>query len=209
VCEIPYVDYAASFASTRQQLLRLEAIFRAYDRCLRTLEFAPQLLTPGHRVAPGIVVVDVELEGSVAVLRLWDAPEEESITQRVCVDPTAIPELQPLLRVWQRVRALVDATAPDVLRHPAVALEFAGGLLVGASVRSCFLEKTELRWWPLSQLEAVGRCAQRGSETALRPFLAEQIAELARRIRRGAPGPDTPSPTESGGSRGESTNGVD
>jgi hypothetical protein len=184
LCEVPREQgLEERFTRTRTELTRLESVFRAFYRLRKNSEFLSRLFLPGFVLGAGVVTTDFLPEAPDLVrLVCLDAAREASVLV-LRVSPEAFEEAVALHAAWALLKAFVaeHAGAP-IFSHPAVRLVHHAGELVAAYVNKAFLEKTEIAWWDLSELEALARERWRGGDSFRRYFL-DNLRHLAPKIR--------------------------
>jgi hypothetical protein len=185
--EIPWGAWPEHFARLRVEMLRLDSLFRYYTKCRRSIEALPQLMLPGHRLSADLVVMDAQCVNGVISVRLWDGARRCCTEHQMQADAEVSRELKRISRTWQRVCTVVlHNTSQEALHHPAVELQWAGGALVAASVNRAHLEKSELRWWPVRQVQSAlsgsypSRSVFRAHFAELMPTAMQRLRELAR-----------------------------
>ncbi len=193
VKRVPYADYARSFAAARDGVLECDRVFRAYHRAKKVAERLPRLLLPGYRISPSLTVVGGEEREGGVELRIWDEGRRTMRRTWFGLAREAAREWAAVYQLWRVVVDFVAARRLPALEHPAVSLQRVQGELVGAYVNKCYLEKSEVRWWPLEELE--GAVAARPLD--FRRFFAENATALVaavRALRRQGKGDDDEAP---------------
>ena len=184
LCEVPFdPEVSARFSRTRDELLSLDAVFRDYYQIKKKAEALTRLVTPGFQLAAGIVTTNFWLEEPDVLLLecRGEAGDVTDVTLRL--SPEAFADARRLHASWQKVQSFVlqHGTAP-IFSHPAVRVMRHGGQLTAAYVNKAFLEKTELAWWDLAELERLGRERWRGGDDFRRYFL-DNLRFIAPQIR--------------------------
>ena len=197
------------FETSHAELLELDEVFRAFHSAKKGAERLPRLLFPGHVLAESCVTVDLRAPPSAArdhddddgggsgdagattaaaaqleleldfVVDCGVGPGQTH-TWRLRLPAAAAAEALAVAAAWARVQAFVrEHGHREVFRHPAVQLKNHHGRLVSAYVQRGYLEKTELAWFRLAELEALDRWQ---GEQFRRHFL-ESLRQFAPQIR--------------------------
>jgi hypothetical protein len=183
VHRIPHADYPARFRSLRALLIECDTRFRAYHRTKKAAERLPRLLFPGYRLSPTLTVVGGSQKQGVVEIDIWDNVLGAVVKQSLCLSGEAAREAQEVYEAWAEVLSYLDRNRNNhVLSHPAVTVQRVNHHVVGAYVNKCYLEKSEVRWWGLDELERAGR--QRPLE--FRRFFADALPELIASVQAAA-----------------------
>lgn len=190
---IPYEDYSVRFQETRKQLLELDAIFRAFQACRKGTGCLPRCVLPGARLSPVLVVVAVRLlmDGVTLQLTLCDETSGQKNTIEVEISEAGKKQVVAFAAAWEAVLDRVSTVNDPLLSHPAVTVHRLHGHVVGAFVKKSYLEKSEIRWWSLNDLEhtaANTRASGRQASDAFRHYFLESVPLLAAAVRKRAAG---------------------
>jgi hypothetical protein len=187
LCRIPFdASVVDRFRRTHAELLELDRIFKSFHKAKKSVEHLPRAFLPGYVLADKAVTVD--LRGAPETGRVevdfFDGVGDESCSLKTWHFRTSTQtakEAQELHRVWRTVTAFVSEQGHrEIFRHPAVLLSSHGQKLVSAYVNRCYLEKTELAWFRLRDIEATDRWWSK--ETFRRHFI-DNIRQLSDQIR--------------------------
>lgn len=184
LCQVPFDPaVSARFSRTRHELLSLDAVFRDYYHIKKKAETLTRLVTPGFQLATGVVTTNFQLE-EPDVLQLECRGETGDVTDvTLRLSPDAFSDARRLHCSWRRVQSFVrQHGAEPIFSHPAVCVTRHAGELTAAYVNKAFLEKTELAWWDLAELERLGRERWRGGDEFRRYFL-DNLRFIAPQIR--------------------------
>lgn len=177
---VAYKDYASSFRQTRQGLLVLDSIFKTFQTCRKG--HLPRCFLPGARISCALVVIDIDFVCDTIILTLWDEVSNLKRTLEVGVPSTLRRRVTDLVSSWKEVLRIVTDSSNPLLKHPAVTVHRLHGHVVGAMVKKSYLEKSEVRWWSLRDLEQISLC--RGSRSEVfRHYFLDTIPLLADAIR--------------------------
>jgi hypothetical protein len=183
VHRVPYTDYPSRFRSLRTLLVECDTRFRAFHKTKKAAEWLPRLLFPGYRVSPSLTVVNGTQRHGGVDLELWDDIAGAVVHQHIRLAGDAVREVQEVYEAWADVLAYLERNRNNrVLSHPAVTVQRVNRHIVGAYVNKCYLEKSEVRWWGLEELERAGQ--QRPME--FRRFFADAIPELVAGVQAAA-----------------------
>lgn len=159
VQRVEYADYPSRFKSLRASLNECDTRFRAYHRAKKTAEALPKLLFPGYRLSPSLTVVSgARVSKRGVLLKIWDSVTERLVQHEVALTHAMAREAADIYDMWDEVLEHLErnASAP-VMQHPAMCLQRAGPHVVGAYVNRCYLEKSEIKWWGIEELENASR----------------------------------------------------
>ena len=179
VCRIPYSPLIPSeFRTLRERLLVLDDIFKRYHRIRKTLCEVPRLFVPGFRLSPFVVVTDVRVAATyIEVDTGSETCAESTTTEYMCGESIKL-ETSRIAKAWNDVKAAVEEAAA----HPALVTKRAGDVLIGAYVERSYMEKSEVKWWTIGELEKISRSKQtdnfRRCFTDVLPSLIELIKSL-------------------------------
>jgi len=182
--ELPYdPGLEPRFQALRAELAELDAAFRGFYRLKKGTEHLPRLALPGYVLGAGAVTVDFEPEAQDRLRVLYEDAAGEQASLVLQLSPAAYAEALRLREAWTEVLDFVRARADaPVLSHPAVCLTRARGRLLAAYVNKAFLEKSDVRWWPLAELERLARERWRGGD-AFRRYFLDNLCVFAPRVR--------------------------
>ena len=164
---IPFGEYRTCFNQYRVSLGRLEEILRRHNR-LRALVTTPRMCQIGFHLSPSVVVVNVEYAGDgIFKVHLHDG-DIPSMTIIKGFTSQEEHDVRKIIRSWSDIKVFIEAgLSDDILEHPALCLRFSGGILIGARVNKTFLEKSQIGWWAVPELQ---RAVQNNDEILRRPF---------------------------------------
>jgi len=180
---VPHADYPARFRSLRALLIECDTRFRAYHRTKKEAERLPRLLFPGYRLSPALTVVGGSQKQGGVEIDIWDDVLGAVVKQSLRLSEEAAREARDVYEAWAEVLSYLDRNRNNhVLSHPAVTVQRVNRHVVGAYVNKCYLEKSEVRWWGLDELERAGR--HRPLE--FRRFFADALPELVTSVQAAA-----------------------
>lgn len=182
VQRVPYADYPARFRALRTLLVECDTRFRTYHRTKKAAEHLPRLLFPGYHFSTTLTVVNGIVQrnvggsgGATVELSIWDDVACALVHQHICLSGEAAREVNEVYEAWADVLAYIERNKNHhALSHPAVSIQRVNRYVVGAYVNKCYLEKSEVRWWGLEELERTGK--QRPHE--FRRFFSDALAQL-------------------------------
>lgn len=182
--KVPYVDYPVRFRALRTVLLECDTRFRAYHKTKKSADCLPRLLFPGYRLSSVLTVISgrVLRQGTVE-LSIWDDILGVVLKQHICLSGAAAREAHDVYETWADVLNYIERNKNHhALSHPAVSIQRVSQFVVGAYVNKCYLEKSEMKWWSVEELERAGK--QRPQE--FRRFFGDAIPELVAAVRSAA-----------------------
>lgn len=159
IAEVRYDDYPRQFSELRAELLKAEGVFQRYNR-RRTLyaDRVPSFCIPGTRVSQRVAVRDVRLVDEAVEVQLWDEQDNSGTLHLFQVPPCVHRYLLALCACWRAVvRFVEDNRLGSCFAHPAVRVCRVHGNVTQAYVDRSFLEKSEVRWFSLTDLRLVCR----------------------------------------------------
>jgi hypothetical protein len=187
LCKVPFdEDTPHRFSRVHEDLKRVDAVFKGFHRIKKVVEHVPRFFMPGFTVAESVVTVNLkaDLENDVVDVDFLDGSSEEPRalkTWRAKVSPQMAKEAAALSEAWKEVTDFVERERESpIFAHPAVLVTMHRTMIVSAYVNRCYLEKTELAWFRLEELESPDRWKHR--EDFRRHFL-ENVRKLAPQIR--------------------------
>jgi len=164
LCKVPFDKGAPDrFLRVQEDLKRVDAVFRAFYRLKKALENVPRFFFPGFSVAEGFVTVNVrtDVRENLVFVEFFDRHSAEPSTMKTWktqVSPLVAKEAAELSEAWAEVTSFVEKECDSLIfSHPAVLLTRHQNVLISAYVNRCYLEKTELAWFRLEDLEAADR----------------------------------------------------
>lgn len=188
---IPYENYPERFQEARKALLDLDRTFRTFQTCRKGASL-PRCVLPGARLSPVLVVVSIDLlDDKTLSILVFDELEKNtrSLTLEI-PDRLAQSQIVSLVSAWREVMTSLSTKDP-VLKHPAIVVHRLHGYVVGAFVKKSYLEKSEIRWWNLNDLERTAmsssgsRCGSRSCiGESFRHYFLESVPLLATAVRR-------------------------
>jgi hypothetical protein len=190
---IPYKDYSTIFKETRKQLLDLDGIFRAFQVCRKGTAGGclPRCVFPGTRLSPVLVVVNFKLlsYGSTLQITIHDETSGQNDIIDVEISDSGRKEAETFAAARDAVLSRLSNINDPILSHPAVVVNRLHGHVMGAFVKKSYLEKSEVRWWSLNDLEhtaANSRTSGRQASDSFRYYFLESVPLLATAVRRRA-----------------------
>jgi len=187
ICKVPFDEGAPQrFLKVHEDLKRLDAVFKSFHRVKKAVEHMPRFFLPGFTVADRVVTVNLteDLDKDVVTVHFFDGSSEDTQvlkTWRAKVSPQIAKEAANLSDAWKQVTEFVLREHGNaIFDHPAVLLTRHRQMLVSAYVNRCYLEKTELAWFRLKDLESVENWKFR--EEFRRHFL-DSVRILAPQVR--------------------------
>lgn len=170
----------ARFARLRGELEALDVATRGFARFCRSLQHLPLLCVPGTVLSHRLVVSQVRLGvGPDCALVVWDAHERRAVQMSLLLSEDQRREAERVLERWAALVRRLEGCSEQTLRHPAVSLTHAAGRLLSARVGAEYLEKTEVAWWSLSDLQEVLAGAHRDS---FRAYFLGMLPEILERV---------------------------
>lgn len=164
LCKVPFDKGAPErFRRVQEDLKKVDAVFRAFYRLKKALENVPRFFFPGFSVAEGVVTVNVRtiVKENLVYVDFFDRHSADPSlmkTWKTQVSPLVAKEAAELGEAWAEVTSFVEKECDSsIFSHPAVLLTRHQNILVSAYVNRCYLEKTELAWFRLEDLEAADR----------------------------------------------------
>ena len=156
VKRIPYSDYPDKFRSTREKLAAVDEACKRFQRIKKAATKAPRFFWPGFKLASGVVSLGGKAATDESVSIDIYSEHDDSITSYVFgCDCEAVKEAKTVWHEWSAVQQIIASLSDGIAGHPAVCLREFGGLLTGAFIERAYLEKSELRWWKIDELEKV------------------------------------------------------
>lgn len=181
VQKIPYADYPVRFRALRAMLLECDARCRAYHRTKKAADCLPRLMFPGYRLSSVLTVIGGRVvRQGIVELSIWDDILGVVLKQRICLRGIATREANNVYEMWGDVLNFIERYKNHrALSHPAVSIQRVNGFVVGAYVNKCYLEKSEMKWWSLDELERTAK--HRPQE--FRRFFGDAIPEIVATVR--------------------------
>ena len=187
LCKVPFDEETPRrFLRIHEDLKRVDAVFKTFHRIKKAVEHVPRFFLPGFAVADRVMTVNLQVDPETDVVSVDffdDSSEEPHVvkTWRVKASPQMAKEAASLSEAWKNVIDFVERErGSEVFAHPAVLLTKHRKRLVSAYVNRCYMEKTELAWFRLEELESVEKWKVR--EDFRRHFL-DSVKNLAPQIR--------------------------
>ena len=182
VTRVTYRPHAAVFAQTRATLLEFDNVFRNFHRLKKIADSAPRFFFPGFVLTPCIVVANVRVLGPTEVeVTMHEKDSAADLIFVFCVTQHVATLMQELEASWQQVKAFISARVHDpIFAHPAVNLVTSKGQIVSAYIDKAYLEKCEVEWWRLSELQDASENPRRA--WPFRKLFIENLRELTRHI---------------------------
>jgi len=187
ICKVPFdEDTPRRFLRIHEDLKRVDAVFKTFHRVKKAVEHVPRFFLPGFAVADRMVTVNLkaDLETDVVSVDFFDGGGEDPgliKTWRAKVSPQMAREASSLSEAWKLVTDFVEQERDsEVFAHPAVLLTTHQKKLVSAYVNRCYMEKTELAWFRLEELESVEKWKVRDE---FRRHFLDSVKNLAPKIR--------------------------
>ena len=152
---IPYGPYPEEFARVRALLLRCDECFKSFHRRRKQADWLPRVIFPGYRISHFLTVVMAEAlpNGNAVRIGAWDSGACALETFEFELSRQAVEDAKGVYSNWGAVRDFVSQLPAEILKHPALQLLRAGGRIVSAHVNKGFLEKSEIKWWSLEELD--------------------------------------------------------
>ena len=191
LCEVPYdADVSHRFAEVRAQLLHLDVVFREFYNVKKKSETLTRLISPGFVLAPGLVTTNFRvLDPNLLFLECCEA-DGSSTEFALRLSPEAHADARRLHASWLKVLHFVQSHEHlDIFSHPAVRVVCHAGRLTAANVNKAFLEKTDVAWWRLSELERLSY--ERWKTEDFRRYFLDNMRFITPKIR-GLVGGGTP-----------------
>ena len=187
ICEVPFDEGAPDrFLRVHDDLKKVDAVFKVYHRIKKSVERMPRFFLPGFAVAEQMVTVNlrVDVEQDLVFVDFFDGLSADPLlmkTWKMQVSPLVAKEAVALSEAWREITDFVEKERhSDIFAHPAVLLTTHHKMLVSAYINRCYLEKTELAWFRLDDLESTDRWKAR--EDFRRNFL-ESVRSFGPQIR--------------------------
>jgi ADP-ribose pyrophosphatase YjhB (NUDIX family) len=159
IVRTPYAPYPEIFHGTRERLLHLDSVFRVYCKMKKGVEGVSRLCIPGTFLSESLMVVNVR-PGEAGCVSIDVNDQEINLTISIVVSLSVALQISKLMLTWKEVLEYITKNAADpILQHPAVRILRWGEHIVGAYVDKAYLEKCELRWWPLERLKQLRTAA--------------------------------------------------
>ena len=153
ILRVPLLAYEERFAATQARLLGLDEVFRDYYRAKKQLDAVPRFLLPGFTLSSCIVVADFRIKGAEVEVVLHEEDSVEELVVVFGVSAEIMEALRGIEPAWRAVQSFVQAHLHDpIMSHPAVKIVTSRDQVVNAYINRAYLEKCEIRWWPLAEL---------------------------------------------------------
>lgn len=182
---VPFADYPSRFRALRAVLSESDSRFRAFHKIKKAAEGLPRLLFPGYRLSPSLTVTSGRrVKRKNIVLSLWDSILGKVVEHELALaSSAAAKEAGAVYEAWEEVLYYLERNKQHgALQHPAVCLQLAGPHVVGAFVNKCYMEKSEIRWWGLEELEHAARTRPH----EFRRFFGDALPDLMTAVRSAA-----------------------
>jgi hypothetical protein len=177
---VPYIDYSVAFNEAREALLMCDSHFRYYHKIKKSADLLPKMLFPGYHISTSLITLSSEPCDQGVLLNIWDDINKKTCTQSFSLGEGASREVEIVYEAWNSVVSFINThDKPGILEHPAVTIQRIHTHLVGAYVSKSYLEKSEIKWWSLDELEH----ASRTSPCEFRRFFLENLPELISAVR--------------------------
>lgn len=143
------------FGDTRSGLEHINRARKIYARQKRYHGAAPEICIPGTRVSESLMVTGCRLSPSTHCdVRVFDRETSEAVVFRLELDECQSRDLESMLEARRHFLSTVQRGSRKILRHPAVNVTELDSEIMDVSVKSSFLEKSEVRWWSCEELRA-------------------------------------------------------
>lgn len=189
LCRVPYDEAVVQrFDTLRAELLELDEVFRVFHHAKKAAEHLPRIFFPGQIFADSVVVdlrverglVELDYLGQRSAPLALQAASRAPCTLKFRPSEELAAEALVVASAWARVQAFVrEHGHREVFQHPAVLLRHHLGRLTSACVNRGYLEKTEVSWFRLAELERLDRWS---GEQFRRHFL-EGLRQFTPQIR--------------------------
>lgn len=176
---IPFTDVCSEFERSRARLLYLDGMFRSYYRVKKSCENTPRMLQPGHEFSHSLFTIACVCDKSkkrAATLHLYC--DGNTSTVQVAVPHATWEEIKRIEDSLAKLDGFVASLRGDfILEHPAVHIVSIGGHVVNAYVDKAYLEKCEVRWFAVSELQRLYARAMQDGGT-FRRFFYESLPDI-------------------------------
>ena len=183
---VDFVDYPRAFHECREDLLAMDAVFKQFHADKKTyLESISNILLPGSSLSSTLVVRDVRVLSDREVeVELW-CREDRSKTYHVFTLTSAVmQDFQALNASWRAVARLVEENKASArIDHPALRIAKVNGAMYNAFIDKSYMEKSELRWWSVTELREIARNKELHKDV-FRPYFLDFLDCLVTTIER-------------------------
>ena len=180
VINVPFDSFPERFAVVRARLVELDQVFREFYKQKKQSEAVPRFFLPGFNLSPNLLVADFQVTQSEVAVTLHQ--DEEEIEVVFGINAQLCELLQNLQRTWRAIKSYIAASISDpIFKHPAVQVQRSHGQVISAYINKSFLEKSDLAWFPLSELLS-NRQPWSANESPFRKLFLENIASIASHI---------------------------
>ena len=188
IVRVPYTSHEELFQKTRQSLLSLDLLFRKFYRLKKNIEDVPKFCYPGYRLSTCITTVNFHVRSDLCVDVYFvqeNGRDAEYSAVTVAVEEHTAAALADAEKAWNAVvRCVMEHVAGTLLTHPAVRITWLQGRVVGAFVDKAFLEKCEIGWWKLEDIERARDDKDSAeTESQFRRLFLYNVKHLAHEIR--------------------------
>jgi len=186
ICRVPFDEQVVErFKRVHTGLKDMDAVFKRFHRTKKTMEHLPASFLPGYAMDESLLTVNLRActrENTVYLDLMKEGGKDASLTTWTFkTSPSIAREAEEISQAWAAVIQYIEEHQnKDLLQHPAVLLSYRGDRLLSAYVNRCYLEKTELKWFKLSDLECMDRWKSR--EDFRKNFL-DNIRQFSSQIR--------------------------
>jgi hypothetical protein len=171
------------FSDFRRRLVKLDNALHSYTGARRACSELPRFLLPGSSLSETLVTLSSDVIGDTDCVdvTVLDTSSDERHVVRVRVSSSEARLLSHLGGELANLRTYLASRGADtILQHPAVTVRTVGGVVVDVSVDRSFLEKSEIRWFDVSELRTA--LHNQGCASSFRRCFLESIPLLLQKL---------------------------